>query len=109
MIVMKVVRIIILSNIELHDQPFRMHRSPPRSHQNFPDSKIQRFDKSDRYFRFDHKSVLVEMKVVRNVILNNIDLYDKPLRMHRSPPKESPKFFRFEKFKDLTDISDLII
>ena len=55
---------------------------------------------------------MIEMKVVRNVILNNIDMYDQPFRMHRSPPPESPNFYGFKKFKDLTnltDISDLII
>ena len=39
MIEMKVVKNVILNKIDLHDQPFRMHRSPPRSRQNFPDSK----------------------------------------------------------------------
>ena len=38
--------------------------------------KIQRFDKSGSYFRFDH-SVLAEMKVVRNSVLNNLYLNDK--------------------------------
>ena len=35
----KVVRNIILNIIAFHDQPSRMHRSLPRSCQNFPDSK----------------------------------------------------------------------
>jgi len=55
---------------------------------------------------------MIGMKVVRNVILNNIDLHDQPFKMHRSAPPESPKFCRFEKLEDLTnltDISDLII
>ena len=39
MIEMKVVRNVILNKIDPHDQPFRLHRSPPRSRQNFPDSK----------------------------------------------------------------------
>ena len=54
---------------------------------------------------------MIEMKVVRNVILNNIDFYDQPFRMLQ-PSQESPKFSRLENFKDLTnltDISDLII
>jgi len=41
-------KIIILSDlIDIHDQPSRVHRSPPRSRQNFQNRKIQRFDKSD--------------------------------------------------------------
>ena len=39
MIEIKVVRNVILNNIDIYDQPFRIHRSPPRSRQNFPDSK----------------------------------------------------------------------
>ena len=39
MIEVKVVGNVILINIDLHDQPFRMHLSPPRSRQNYPDSK----------------------------------------------------------------------
>ena len=35
---LRVVRNVILNNIGFHDQPSRMHRSPPRSRQNFPDS-----------------------------------------------------------------------
>ena len=35
----KVVRNVILNNIDFHDQPSRMHRFPPRSRQHFPDSK----------------------------------------------------------------------
>ena len=37
--------------------------------------KIQRFDKCDGYFKFDH-SVLMAIKVVRNDILNNLYLDD---------------------------------
>ena len=47
--------------------------------------KILRFDKSDR---FDH-SVLIEIKVVRNDILNNLYLHDKLPILHcslREPP-----------------------
>ena len=54
---------------------------------------------------------MIEMKVVRNVILNNIDLHDQPFRMHRSPPGVA-KHFQIRKIKDLknlTDISDLIM
>ena len=47
MIEIKVVRNVILNNIDLHDQPSRMHRSPPRSRQNFPDSKNSKIDKSE--------------------------------------------------------------
>ena len=39
MIEIKIVKNVILNKIDLYDQPFRMHRSPPRSRQNFPDSK----------------------------------------------------------------------
>ena len=46
MIEMKVVRNLIL-NIELHDQPFSMHRSPPGVAKIFQIRKIQRYDKSD--------------------------------------------------------------
>ena len=51
-----------------------MYRSPLRSHQNFPESKIGRFDKSDT----DTLDLIIEcfnqIKVVRNntVISNNI-------------------------------------
>ena len=38
-----------LNNIDIYDQPSRMHHSPPRSHQNFQIRKIHRFDKSDTY------------------------------------------------------------
>ena len=37
MIEMKVVRNVILNKIDSNDQPFRLHRFPPRSRQNFPD------------------------------------------------------------------------
>ena len=47
MIEIKVVRNFILNNIDTHDQPSRMHRSPPRSRQNFQIRKIQRYDKFD--------------------------------------------------------------
>ena len=47
MIEIKVVRNVILNNIDIHDQPSRMHRSPPRSRQNFQIRKIQRYGKSD--------------------------------------------------------------
>ena len=35
---------------------------------------------------------MIEIKVVRNVILNNIDLHDQPSRMHLSPPRSCQKF-----------------
>ena len=73
MIEIKVVRNVILNKIDLNDQPSRMHRSQPRSHQNFPDSK-----KNQRLqlFPMTPYIVLIEIKVVRNVILNKIDIYD---------------------------------
>ena len=46
MIEIKVVTNVILNKIYFHDQPFRMHRSPPRSRQNLPDSKNSKIDKS---------------------------------------------------------------
>ena len=56
MIEMKVVRNVILNNIDLHDQPFRMHRSPPRCRQNFTDSKNSKIWQIWlRYFIFDHR------------------------------------------------------
>ena len=39
MIEIKVVKNLILNNIDIDDQPSRMHRSLPMSRQNFPDSK----------------------------------------------------------------------
>ena len=38
MIEIKVVRNVILNNIDIHDQPSRLHRSLSRIRQNFPDS-----------------------------------------------------------------------
>ena len=38
----KVVRNVILNNINMQDQPSGMYRSPSRSRQNFPDSKISK-------------------------------------------------------------------
>ena len=84
MIEIKVVRNDIM-NIDFHDQPSRMHRFPPRSRQNFPIQKIQRFDKSDRHFRFDDKSVLIEIKVIKNDILINLYLRDELPILHCSP------------------------
>ena len=63
--------------------------------------------KIENSFIIELYSFIIEIKVVRNVILNNIDLHDQPSRMHRSPPKESPKFSRFVKFKDLTNLTQL--
>ena len=57
---------------------------------------------------------MIEIKVVRNVILNNINLHDQPSRMHCSPSRSRQKFSDSKKFKEkinLIDknISDLII
>ena len=59
-------------------------------------------------------SFIIEIKVVRNVILNNIDFHDQPSRMHRSPSRSRQKISDSKKFKEkinLIDknISDLII
>ena len=76
MIEIKLVGNIMLNNIDLHDQPFRMHRSPPRSCQNFPDSKISKIVKSDT----DISDLIIEcfnlVEVVRNDILN-LYIYEK--------------------------------
>ena len=50
---------------------------------------------------------MIEIKVVRNVISNNVDLDDQLSRMHRSPSQESPKFSRFEKLKYLTNLTQI--
>ena len=47
MIEIKVVTNVILNNIDLNNQPSRMHRSPPRVAKLFQIRKIQNFDKSD--------------------------------------------------------------
>ena len=47
MIEIKVVRNDILNNIYIHDQTYRMHRSPPRVAKNFQIKKIKGIDKSD--------------------------------------------------------------
>ena len=47
MIEIKFVKNVILNNIDINDQPFRMHRSPPKSRQNFQIRKIPRYDKSE--------------------------------------------------------------
>ena len=92
MIEIKVVRNIILNNIDTHNQSSRMHRSPPRSRQNFPDSKIQRFDKSDT----DISDLIIECfdrdESCQKCHLNNIDLNDQPSRMHGSPPRSHQNF-----------------
>ena len=57
-----------------------MHRSPPRSHQNFPDSKNSKIT----VIYNDTVHCLIEMKVVRNNILNNLYLNDKLHILHCS-------------------------
>ena len=47
MIDIKVVRMVILNNIDFHDQHFKMHFSPPEVTKIFQIRKIQRSDKSD--------------------------------------------------------------
>ena len=55
---------------------------------------------------------MIEIKVVRNVILNNIDVHDQPSRIHCSTP-EVAKIFQIRIIQIFdqsdTDISDLII
>ena len=36
-------------------------------------------------------SFIIKIKLVRNVILYNIDIYDQPSRMHRSPFRSRQK------------------
>ena len=62
-----------------------MHRSPPRSRKNFNIRKSSMIWQIwHRHFRFDH-SVLIDLKVVINDILNNLYLHDKLLILHCSP------------------------
>ena len=51
---------------------------------------------------------MIEIKVVRNVILNNIDLHDQPFRMHRSPSRSPQNFPDSKKFKTLTNLTDIL-
>jgi len=50
-------------------------------------------------------SFIMEMKVVRNIILNNIDINGQPSRMHRSSSRSRQKILKFEKIqkKDKSD------
>ena len=85
MIEIKVVRNLILNNINIHDQLSRMHCSPPRSRQKISDLKNTRIRQiRHRYFSYDH-SVLVEIKDIRNDISNNLYLHDKLPIVHCSP------------------------
>ena len=59
--------------------------SPPESPNFSRFEKFKDLTNLTRYFRFDHKSVLVGMKVVRNGILNNLYLNDKHPSLHYSP------------------------
>ena len=86
MIEIKVVRNVILNNIDLHSQLSRMHCSLPRSRQKFSDSKnLKNWQIRHRYFRYEHSVFLVRLKVVRNDILNNLYLHDKLPIVHCSP------------------------
>ena len=49
---------------------------------------------------------MIEIKVVRNVILNNIDIQDQPSRCIVLPPGVA-KISRFEKFKDFTNLTQI--
>ena len=55
---------------------------------------------------------MIEIKVVQNVISNNIDLHNQLSRMYHSPPVVT-KIFQIRKIqifdKSDTDISDLIM
>ena len=80
-----------------------------------------KWEKSRIFFLFSPNSssfalysFIIEIKVVRNVILNNIDLHNQPCRMHRSPSSSRQKFSNSKKSRkkiNLIDknISDLII
>ena len=55
----------------------------PQESPKFPDFKNSKIWQIwHRYFRFDDKSVLIEIKVVRNDILNNLYLNDKLPVLH---------------------------
>ena len=52
----KVIRNVVLNNIDLHNKSSRMHRSPPRSRQKISDSKNSNIWQIwYRYFRFNHR------------------------------------------------------
>ena len=55
---------------------------------------------------------MIEIKIVKNVFLNNIDLHDRPSRMRRFSPGVT-NIFQIRKIqifdKSDTDISDFII
>jgi len=62
----KVVRHVLLNNIDINYQPSWMHRSPPRIRKNSMTPYI----------------VLVRIKVVRNYAINNFKLNDQLSRIH---------------------------
>ena len=70
--------------------------------------------KKEKSFIIELYSFIIEIKVIINVIVNNIDIHDQPSRMHRSPSRSRPKISDYKNFKDKInlfnkDISDLII
>ena len=74
MIEIKDVKNVILNNIDIIDKHSRMHRSPPRSRQIFPDSKNLKIT----VIYID----LVEIKVVWNYVIKNFELHDQLLKIH---------------------------
>ena len=82
-----------LNNIDIQDQPSRMHRSPPRSRQNFPDSKNSKIWEIWQIFQIWSYSVLIEIKVVRNNILSNMFRFEK---IQRKDNFDRQKYFRFD-------------
>ena len=90
------------------DASFSPHESPKFSRfENFID-----LTNLTQIFQIWLYSFIIEIKVVRNIILNNIDILYQPSRMYRSPPRIA-KIFQIRKIhrfdKSDTDISDLII
>ena len=112
----KVVRNYILDNLYLNDKLSIMHCSPSGSLRSCPTDKFDDFLEFTQFFFLQNWPyiVLIGIKVVRNIILNNMDQNDQPSRMHRSPCRSRQKCSDSKKFKDkinLIDknISDLII
>ena len=51
---------------------------------------------------------MIEIKVVRNIILNSIDINDQPSKMHHSPPM-SCQNFQIKKIQRLTNLRQIYV
>ena len=105
----KVVRNVILNNIDLNDQPSRMHSSSSRSRQTVSNSKkIQRKDKSDRekYFRFDHR-VFWSKQMLSEIVFQTTYICMKNFLSCNVLPPGASKFSQTHKFDDFK--SDTVI